>query len=324
MLESFKAFEYNPSHPHFKDRHMSDANDDDQVPDDEIDGGTAVAGEAVEVVEGEGAEIALEGEQQGEQAQQADDADEVVITLGDEPESASAEDEELKRAPAWVKDLRKTNRELVRKLREVESRGAAPANDAQSVPVLPEKPTLASCEYDEEAFAQKLEAWTKQKAQIESQANEREAEKAKVQQQWQTKLEAHSKRAKSLGVRDYDDVSALVEDTFSLVQRAIIIDCAKDSAAFEYALGKSPTKLKELAAIQNPAHFTWAVAQLEPKLKITNRKGAPPVPESKINGSGPLGGNSNATLERLRAEADKTGDRSKVTRYIREQSRKSA
>jgi len=112
-----------------------------------------------------------------------------------------------------------------------------------------------------------------------------------------------------------------VDDALSVVQRGILVDCAKDPAALKYALGKNPAKLKELAAIDNPAHYTWALSQLETKLKVEPRRTAPP-PERVVRGSGSLSGTTDKTLESLMAEADKTGDRSKVAKYLRDRQRK--
>jgi hypothetical protein len=49
---------------------------------------------------------------------------------------------------------------------------------------------------------------------------------------------------------------------------------------------------------------------------VTSRKQAPP-PEKKINGNGSLD-SSNAQLERLREEAARTGDMTKVIAYKRQ------
>jgi hypothetical protein len=243
----------------------------------------------------------------------AGESDEVVVTLGEE--TPPSEEEDPARAPAWLKDLRKSNREKDRRIRELEAKLNQSAPAAQT-PVLGEKPTLASCEYDEAAFEAKLEEWHATKQQVEQAAKAQEDAKRAQQVAWEKKLQAHDDGKKALRVPDYDDAAANVEDHFSVVQRGILIDCAKDSAALEYALGKNPAKLKELAAIQNPAHFTWALSQLETKLKVEPRRAAPPT-ERVVRGSGSLAGTTDKTLEALRAEADRTGDRSKVTKYLR-------
>jgi len=60
---------------------------------------------------------------------------------------------------------------------------------------------------------------------------------------------------------------------------------------------------------------------LETKLKVTSRKTAP-APEKTIKGSGALSGSSDSQLERLREEAARTGDMSKVVAYKQKLKRK--
>ena len=67
----------------------------------------------------------------------------------------------------------------------------------------------------------------------------------------------------------------------------------------------------------DPVKFAFAVAKLETQLKVTNRKAAPP-PESTVRGTGRVSGAVDSTLERLRADAEKTGDYSKVMQYKRQ------
>ena len=98
---------------------------------------------------------------------------------------------------------------------------------------------------------------------------------------------------------------------------------SENPALVVYALGKNPKKAKELAAISDPVKFAFAVAKLETQLKVTPRKTAP-VPERQIRGSAQLSGAVDSTLERLRAEADKTGDRTKVAAYLNAQRAKKA
>jgi hypothetical protein len=84
-----------------------------------------------------------------------------------------------------------------------------------------------------------------------------------------------------------------------------------------YAIGKSTKRAKELAAITDPVKFAFAVAKLETQLKVTNRKAASP-PEKTVQGTGRVSGTVDSTLDRLRAEAEKTGNYSKVMAYKRQ------
>ncbi|MCY1427445.1 hypothetical protein D9M71_432910 [compost metagenome] len=96
---------------------------------------------------------------------------------------------------------------------------------------------------------------------------------------------------------------------------------ADNSALVVYALGKNAAKAKELAAIKDPVKFAFAIAKLETQLKVQAKKSAP-APERTVSGSAPKSGAVDSSLERLREEAAKTGDYSKVTQYRKQQKEK--
>lgn len=246
---------------------------------------------------------------------------ELVVTLGDEP----APEQDETRAPDWVRDLRKANREKDRRIRELEAAVQRTAPAPQQV-TLGEKPTLAAVDYDEEKYAAQMEEWHARKAAIETQRRQQEQAQQAEQQRWQTRIESVNTAAQTLKVRDYEDASAVFEDTFSLVQQGIIVggpEDAKASAILRYALGKNPKKAKELAAIQDPVRFTFAVAKLESQLKVEPRKAAP-APDRPVRSAVAGAAAVDSTLARLRAEAERTGDYSAVTRYKSEQRKKNA
>ena len=108
-----------------------------------------------------------------------------------------------------------------------------------------------------------------------------------------------------------------MQDQFNVTQQGIIVQGADNPALVVYALGKNPKKAKELASITDPVKFAIAVGKLETQLKVTNRK-APPPPEKTLQGTGPKSGAVDSTLERLRADAEKTGDYTKVLQYKRQ------
>lgn len=245
---------------------------------------------------------------------QAEDDGEVTISIGEE--SPPSEDDEQKAAPEWVKELRKNDREKTRKIRELEEqlKASAPVKTEAAV----QRPTLESCDYDEAEFERKYEAWKGQQAAQAEAQRARDAEAQAATDAWNAKLEAHSKAKAALRVPDYEDVEATVSEVLSVTQRGIIVSGAENSAIVTYALGSNPAKLKELANIKDPVKFAFAVAKLETQMKVTPRK-APPVPEKRLNGSAPVQGSANSELARLEAEADRTGDRSKVIAYKRSQ-----
>lgn len=243
---------------------------------------------------------------------------EVTITIGDEqPEQR----EEETRAPEWVRDLRKQNREHVRELRalkEENERLKGGTQQRQTVVVGP-KPTLAACEYDEEKYDAALEAWYATKRKADDQAAEVQRAEQQARQAWQSKLEAYESAKSKLRVRDFDDAEAAVQDSLTTVQQGIILNGAENPAVLVYALGRAPAKAKELAAITDPVKFAFAVAKLETTLKVSPSTRTAPPPESRPRGSSAPVSGGDSTLDRLRKEADKTGDRSKVAAYLRQQ-----
>jgi len=240
------------------------------------------------------------------------DEDEVVISIGEE----SPPQEEEVRAPAWVRELRKSNREKERKIRELEAKLNTTATETKPV-ALSAKPTLESCDYDSDEYEQKLAEWYEQKREYDAAEANVAAQRDAEAKAWQDKLDSYAKAKASLKVRDYDEAEATALDTFDVTQQGIVLQGSDNPALLIYAIGKNAKRAKELASINDPVKFAFAVAKLETQLKVTNRKAAT-APERTINsGGGRLSGAIDSTLERLRAEALKTGDLSKVMEYKR-------
>lgn len=235
-------------------------------------------------------------------------SDEVVITIDNEP----AESEEETKAPEWVRDLRKSHRELQKQNRELQERlnAAQPAKQQQ----LAKKPELADFDYDTEPYEKALEKWHEQKREIEANERRRQEQQQAVHAAWQNTLNNYTKAKSELKVKDFDDAEDVVKDTLSVVQQGIIVQGAKNSAVVIYALGKNPKKAKEIASIEDPVKFAFAVADLENKLRVSPRK-APPPAEKTVSGTAPISGSVDSKLAQLRRDAEKTGDMSKVLAY---------
>lgn len=288
------------------------ADDELEVIDNPGEGGAAVVDKP-----GEAAAAVVEDEPAGDGEAAAGegqaDTDEVIVSIGDEP---AANDEEEHRAPEWVRDLRKSNREKDRRIRELEQQAARGAPAPQPV-VVGDKPTLIGCDFDAEKFEGDLEAWHTRKREAEDQQRQRKQTEDQQRAQFQTRIDAVVTAAKTLKVADYEDASNAFEDTFSLVQQGIVVggpEDPKSSALLRYALGKNPKKAKELAAISDPVKFAFAVAKLETQLKVTPRKSAP-APDTPVRSSVAGAAAVDNQLQRLRDEAAKTGDFSKVMAY---------
>jgi len=238
--------------------------------------------------------------------------DEVMVTIGEE----APPPEEHAQAPEWVRELRKSNREKERKIRELEAK--LNASETETKPVaLSKKPTLESCDFDSVEYEQKLAAWYDEKRQFDAAEAEAIAQRDAEAKAWQDKLDSYEKAKASLKVRDYEDAEAFALDTFNVTQQGIVLQGSENPAVLIYALGKSQKKAKELASITDPVKFAFAVAKLETQLKVTNRKAAAAPERTITSGGGRISGSVDSTLERLREEALKTGDLSKVMAYKR-------
>lgn len=293
-------------------------------------GAAGGAAEAQQQVEQAQADEQTEGETseanppagEGATAQSADDG-EVVITIGDEAPAVSDDEIEGKPAPAWVKDLRKQARELARENRELkQAQQAAQAQQPQAITV-GEKPTLESCDYDAESYAEKLVAWNDLKRKADEQATTARAEQEAAAEAWNKKVSAYNASKTTLKVHDFDGAEHVVQSTLSQLQQNVILHGVDKPELVIYALGSNPAKAKELAAIKDPVKFAIQLGKLETQLKVQPRKDLP-LPESKVRGTTAGATAVDNTLARLEAEADRTGDRSKVVAYKREQRSKAA
>lgn len=237
-----------------------------------------MAEEPGEMPEGEILELTDEVEtsevEEGAEPEGSDD-EEVVVSFGDEAAPASEE------APEWVRDLRKRARELERENAELR-KGKAP-----SVPEVGQKPTLESCDYDEDRFEQEFNAWSDRKSAVERAQAEAEKAQATVAEKFRAKVAAYGEQKATLGVKDFDEAEAEVLGALNQAQQSILVHGAENKAQLVYALGKHPEKLRQLASITDPIEFAFAAARLEGQTKMERRRPAT-QPESSVSGSGQI------------------------------------
>lgn len=265
------------------------------------------------VVEDEGneqAEEQFEGTQNAASEDDEGDNDEVIVSIGEE----APPPDEPAHAPEWVRELRKTNRELQRQNRELQGKLQTTAHTEIKPVVLGAKPKLEDHDYDADKFEEALANWFERKRQADDANAKQEAEVMNQQKAWQSKLDGYGKAKAELRVKDFDDAEAVAQELFNVTQQGVMLQGADNPALVVYALGKNPKKAKELAEIKDPVKFAFAVAKLEKDLKVTNRKAAPP-PERIVSGTGRVSGAVDSTLERLREEAARTGNMTKVIQY---------
>lgn len=246
--------------------------------------------------------------------------DEFEFQFGDEAPPASSSQEDAA-APQWVKDLRKTNSQLQREKRELEAKLQQQQPQAPAVPTLGAKPKLEEFDYDEVKYDEALSKYYDDKRKVDAAQEEvRKAGEAR-QREIDERRSGYVTEAQSLKRKDFQDVENDVIAALTPDQQGVLLMGADRPAAFIYALGRYPTKLKELAAIKNPVRFAFAAAKLEKDLKVTSRTtNTKAAPEGRVTSSSgaPAAGGGEKKLEQLRAEAEQTGDYSKVHSYKRQ------
>ena len=249
----------------------------------------------------------LEGETNEHQEDVEEDADGgVEISL--DGESLTPEKEE---APSWVKELRKTNREQSKRLKELEAQLVERNQVSQG---LGEKPTLEAFEYDEDKYEKALESWYDKKREFDAREAEQKAKEQEAINEWNDKLTNYQQSKTELKVKDFDDVEGEVMGVLNETQQGVIVEIAKNPALVVYAIGKNPKRAASLSQITNLLQFAAEIGVLEKGLTI-KEKAPKPAPEKVVSSTGGKSGNLDTQLERLRKEAEKTGDYSQVMAY---------
>lgn len=215
-------------------------------------------------------------------------------------------------APSWVKELRKANREIQRENRELRQKLEADKPAPKKVE-LGKKPTLEEADFDSELFEKNLENWYEQKRKYDDEQTKAKTAAERERQEWQGKLEAYNNAKAQLNDEYYEDAEFAVTSKLNETQQGIILQGASAPEKIVQIIGKDPEKLAELSNINDPVQFAFAIAKLETSAvnKAAKRKAPPPEPTVR----GTSGGSVENQLDKLRAEAAKTGDYTKVHQY---------
>lgn len=247
----------------------------------------------------------------------AEDEEEDIISFGDEETPPQEEDNEktplIKELRQTLKEASREKKALKKKLEEIEKN-----TQVEKEVTLGNKPTLEASDYDEELYQARLDDWYETKSKVESKNRQQELKQLEEQKEWQNTVSNYEEKKVQLKVSNYEDSEDNVKDTLSDIQQGLILASSINPAVVVYALGKNQAKLDELSKINDHIKFAVAIARLETQLKHTKKKSQPPKPESKVKGGG-SSGTVDSTLDRLREEATKSGDFSKVHAYKKKQ-----
>ncbi len=241
----------------------------------------------------------------GDVTPEDDEDGETIITFGD------ADDPEPEPETPLIKQLRQQVRELSKRVKH------APAEvDDDPEPVIPPRKKLEDFDYIQE----ELDAYDEAREKVilaTADWKVRQAERERSRQaQQDAQAQAIETQRRALNVPDYEASSQKVRDRLTDTQIGIIINGTDNPAAVIYALGKSETRLDQIAGEGNMAKFAVMLGKLEKDMKVMKRK--PAAPESRVTGATASASiSSDKELARLEKEAEKTGDRTKVVAYKR-------
>lgn len=243
-----------------------------------------------------------------------------IVVDGEEPPKQEDDPFRGQPAPEWVKELRSRDKENQKRIKELETELSTHRKPREIE--LGEKPTLDSVGYDTDEYERQVTEWYAKKALFDQQEQAKKAEQEKIAQHWQQRVENYnSKKAETKKkVRDFDEAEEIARDTLTPIQQNMIIAGADNPELLIYHLGKYPQKAKELAGITDPVQFAFKAGKIDAQLKVQQRKPST-SPERKPSGSAPLNGVVDSTEAALRKEADATGNRTKLNRYLKDKAK---
>ncbi|EBG1459416.1 phage capsid protein [Salmonella enterica] len=234
---------------------------------------------------------------EAESEQTDEPPEEYSLRVGDEEIPLTEEDDDRvdgQPAPQWVKDLRKgfketqkENRELRRQLEEALAKPAEQQPTQTQTDAIPPKPTLESCDYDEQAFETALTDWHEKKSRAEQQKQQQQRQQQEVIQRFQQRLEKHNERATRLPVKDYRETEEIVRRELPAIQQEILIHAADEgSELIAYALGKNQQLRQRVAAETDPIRAAFLLGQISKQVSLAPKPKKAIKPEPEVRGGG--------------------------------------
>lgn len=226
-----------------------------------------------------------------DKSSEQDPADELGFSFDDDPDDVDDEKESLRQ------EIRRLQKQL----------GETKQDDA---PQLRNKPTLDDFDYDSEAYIADLEQWYQEKADYDNAIKSEQSRYQKYDDRYAaTSTELRNK------VQDYDKAEQVIVDALSVQKQASIKMLVDDPAKMVYLLAKSPKRLDELTKLDDVA-FVKQIVLMEQQMTTKNRNPNKPKPKTHELTGGAGGGDG--VLARLEAEAEQSGDRTKVVAYLKQ------
>lgn len=264
-----------------------------------------------EVIEDE-QETDIDESNDAEEGQEEDDGLDLDYSFDEQGDDEEGDPFAGQPAPPWLKDVRNENRELKRKVKQLEQLEQRNGKQEQQQ-ALREKPTLETHDYDSDAYEQDYAAWLNEKQQHESVVKAEQEKYQHYNERYKSSVDAVRAKAK-----DYDEIEQSIVNIMPEQRQALVKMLVDSPAKMVYALGKSPEQMERLSKLDD-VQFAKEIVLLEIKMSSTTKNRNSNKPKPKTHELEGAAGGGDTQLAKLEAEADKTGDRSKVHAYKRKQ-----
>ena len=188
------------------------------------------------------------------------------------------------------------------------------------------KPTLASCDYDEDKYESAIDSWY-------STSPAKSADKPKVEQQQnnngdyeEAEFYYHQKASELKSkLNDYDDYEAKAKEAFGTygvnpdqftTQLAFIAhDSEVDIAKAMYAFGRQPALVKKLSQARTQIQMAKVLKEAAGKIQTRERKALDTKPTPNISGGGAIN-NQQKALDKAIAQYAETGSRADYLKIV--------
>lgn len=180
-----------------------------------------------------------------------------------------------------------------------------------------ERPTLESCDYDEDRFHSEIDAWTDRK--LAAAQQDRDAPRT-AEDEARADVERYEASISKLPYADAAEMVAKARAGLTPAQEFMLSQACRDPGKLLHALGRHPQKLAELVGVRNPAKFIAKAVTLEANMKSGTRRQAPQPERIPRGNAAPKGVDKEEA--RLEKEAERTGDRTQLQAYRRQKREK--
>jgi len=283
------------------------------------------------------AEVLNENEQENEdglQENEGQETQEVEPLIGIDEEEAEEEIEEegepeegepVKKNPVREQRiaLKEKNKELRAKEREIQELRKKLEGDkkVEEADELPPKPILKDFEWVEEDHQKALDVWVEKKIAFEKKQEKKKQQEENEKAEVGKIVENYKNSIKALNLPDYEQYEIEVSDVLSKKQQDAILGGCNNPALIVATLAKNPKRLEALKNLGDTTKFAIALGHLEKEIGMMKRTTTKAPPEKPLGGGGGSGGGGSglkAKLAQLRDNADKTGKRDEVIRFLKQ------